>query len=172
MNNKKLIALIVGLFLCLSGWHSVEALQEDLETSYYNLGYTSISNAKQKTESFYKTKLNLPPKLPSLDFTHSFARFNQDNDNLEIEYLNNEQRFNYIINVFPSKIGVDKFVNSNAIQIALKDGTQAYYSYSIGKSAQVITLVFEKNKWIYLLSIQEDLLNNPLSELEKIANSF
>lgn len=173
MNKKKLIALLVGFLLCISGWQLVKASQQNLESDYYKLGYTSISNAVQETESYYKTKLDLPSKIAPLDFTHSFGRFNKENDNLELEYLNNKEHTNYIINVFPSKIKINKFINTNDTQISLKDGTQAYYSYSTGEAeVKVITLKFEKNKWIYLLSIQENLLTNPLSELQEIANSF
>ncbi|MEK3888363.1 hypothetical protein [Bacillus sp. FSL K6-3431] len=47
----------------------------------------------QETESYYKTNLDLQKKLPPLDFTHSFERFNRENENLEIEYLSEEKPF-------------------------------------------------------------------------------
>lgn len=67
------------------------------------MGYKSVSKAIQETESYYKTNLDLPNKLPPLDFTHSFGRLNRENEVLEIEYLNVGKHFNYIINIIPAK---------------------------------------------------------------------
>lgn len=36
----------------------------------------------------------------------------------------------------------------------------------------VMILIFKKNNWTYMLCIQESLIDNPLSTLEEVANSF
>ncbi|MGE7919144.1 hypothetical protein ACQKM9_09365 [Viridibacillus sp. NPDC093762] len=174
MTKKKIINLLIGFFLCLSGWHSVKSSQQrSIEKDYYNLGYKSVSDAKQEAESYYKTNLDLPIKLPPLDFTHSFGRFDQGNENLEIEYLNEEKHFNYIINVFPARIGDNLLTRTNYSKlISLKDGTQAFYSTTgIDKKISSI-LMFKKNNWTYMLSIEERLLDNPVTTLVEIAESL
>lgn len=172
--NFKLSSLFfVGFILCMSGWQSISASQHSLEQGYNNLGYTSISHARLEAELYYETELTLPTKIPPLNFTYSFGRFHEENDHLEIEYLNPEEHLNYIINVFPAKIGMHVFRGENDSQIVLGEGTHAYFSYSpADKEMKVITLKFEKNNWIYLLSIQENMLTNSLSDLEAIANSL
>ncbi|MFF2879137.1 carbon monoxide dehydrogenase [Gottfriedia sp. NPDC057991] len=172
MIKKKLIILLFGFSLWFSSWQSVQAVQQkSLEKSYYNLGYKSVSDAKKEAESYFKTKLNLPQKLPPLTFTHSFGRFignNNINDGLEVEYLNDGKHFNYIINVRPLKNKIKLPLSS---KINLKDGKQAdYYTIREGQK-KLIVFNFDKNGWNYTLSIQEKLLDNALSTLVKIAES-
>ncbi|KRG11648.1 hypothetical protein ACA29_15965 [Lederbergia galactosidilytica] len=106
-----------------------------------------------------------------LDFTHSFGRFNKENENLEIEYLSEKQHFNYIINVIPSKNETELLSDIDS-QVFLKDGTQANYLTSGKDGKSLITFMFKKNNWTYILSIEERLLDNPLSTMMEIANSF
>ncbi|MGE8203031.1 hypothetical protein ACQKP0_00485 [Heyndrickxia sp. NPDC080065] len=172
MTKNKLIILFIGLSFFLSGWQSVKASQQkSIEKDYYDLGFKSVSNAIQETESYYKTNLDLPKKLPPLDFTHSFGRFNEENESLEIEYLNEEKHFKYIINVIPAKER-GKLLSSTDAIIPLKDGTEAYYTTSGINGRDLITFMFEKNNWIYILSIEEDLIDKPLPTLVGIANSL
>ena len=127
--------------------------------------------AIQETESYYKTNLDLPNKLPPLDFTHSFGRLNRENEVLEIEYLNVGKHFNYIINIIPAKEELKLF--SSKDKIPLKDGTQAaYYRTSRTNGNNLMTFMFKNNNWIYILSIEEGLIVNPLSTLVEIANSL
>ena len=171
--SVSLLFLFIGFFLCISGgWQFVKAAQKmSIEKQYYELGYKSLSNAIQETEAYYKTNLVLPKKLPPLDFSHSFGRFSKENENLEIEYLNEKKHLNYIINIFPAKYS-NKLLPFSETKITLKDGTQAYYSISGMDEKSVMTLVFKENNWTYMLSIQESLIDNPLSILEGIANSI
>lgn len=174
MTKNKIIFLLIGFFLCLSGWQSVKSSeQRSIEKDYYNLGYKSVSDAIQEAESYYKTNLDLPIKLPPLDFTHSFGRFDQGNENLEIEYLNEEKHFNYIINVFPVIKGDNLLSRTNHSKIiSLKDGTKAYYS-TTGTDKNISSiLMFNKNNWTYMLSIEKSLLDNPVKTLVEIANSL
>ncbi|WP_332645690.1 hypothetical protein [Lysinibacillus sp. 54212] len=172
MTKEKLTILIIGISLFLFGWQSVKASQQkSVEEDYYELGYKSISNAIREAESYYKSNIDLPIELPPLDFTHSFGRFNGKHLGLEIEYLNEEKHFNYIINIFPVEEGVKLFSSTDS-KILLKDGTQAYYSTSGTNSKKIFIFMFNKNNWTYILSIEEDLLDKPLPTLVGIANSF
>lgn len=168
-----LLFIFIGFFYYISGgWQTVKATQKmSIEKHYHELGYKSVSNAIQETEAYYKTNLVLPKKLPPLDFSHSFGRFSKENENLEIEYLNEKKHFNYIINIFPAKYD-NKLLPFSDTKIILKDGTQAYYSTSGIDEKSIMILKFKKNNLIYILSIQEILIDNPLSTLEEIANSF
>lgn len=176
MVKRKVAILLLGLSLFLSG-QSVNAIQKPQDTSIehnsFDLGYKSISDAVHDTEGYFKKNLDLPKKLPPLDFTHSFGRFNNpegdQNDGLEIEYLNKDKHFNYIINVHPAKYGL-KYNPDTDKKITLKDGTQAYYKI-IGKKP-IIVFMFEKAGWRYMLCIEERLLDKPISTLVDIANSF
>ena len=172
MINQKLIILFIGYSLFLFDWQPVHASQgKSVEEDYYDQGYKSISNAVQEVESFYKTNLDLPKELPPLDFTHSFGRFNGEHLGLEIEYLNEDKHFNYIINVIPIKEG-GNLLSSTDSTFLLKDGTQAYYSTSGPDRNKLIILMFNKNNWTYILSIEEGLLDKPLHTLVRIANSL
>ncbi|MFC5465002.1 hypothetical protein [Lederbergia graminis] len=172
MTKKKLIILFIGFSLFLGGWQSVKASkQSSVEKDYYDLGYKSVSKAIKETESYYQTNLHLPSKLPPLTFTHSFGRFNKENESLEIEYLNEEKHFNYIINVIPAKKG-EKLLSSTDTKISLKDGTQAYYTLSRMDEKNLIIFMFKKNNWTYILSIEEDLISKPLTTLVDIADSL
>ncbi|WP_062106681.1 hypothetical protein [Bacillus niameyensis] len=106
-----------------------------------------------------------------MDFTHSFGRFNAENESLEIEYLNVEKDFNYIINVIPAKRGVNLLSRTDS-KITLDHGAHAYYNTTERGQRNIIVFMFEKGDWYYMLSIQESLLDKPLSTLTDIANSL
>jgi hypothetical protein len=174
--KKKFAILLFGFSLCFSGWQSVSASHQTtgIEKGYYDLGFKSVSEAAREAEAYYKTNLDLPHKLPPLAFTHSFGRFTGEgdqNDGLEVVYLNEEKHFNYIINVRPAKYG-KKFNSTTDSKITLKDGTQAYYN-TVGKDRRILVVfMFEKDGWGYMLSIQKNLLDKPISTLVEIANSL
>lgn len=171
MTKMKLSILFLVCFLFLSGWQSVD---EGLEKSYYDLGYKKITEAVKETETYYNNTLELPKKLPQLDFTHSFGRFSSRNETLEIKYLNEKEHFSYIINIIPARNGEHQknlFSNYDNI-VLLKDGTQAYYSTSREGEKAVITFMFIKNDWVYMLNIRESILDDPISKLTEISNSI
>ncbi|MBS4199194.1 hypothetical protein KHA93_05935 [Bacillus sp. FJAT-49732] len=172
MNKKKFFILLLGFSLFIGGWKSAKiSLQKNVEKIYYDLGYKSIAEAIEETKSYFKTNLDLPKKLPPLNFSHTFGRFNRENENLEIEYLNEKKNFNYIINIFPARNERD-FFSSTDTKISLKDGTDAYYSTAGKDEKVIIVLMFIKNNWTYILSIEEKLLDDPLPTLVEIANSL
>lgn len=170
MSIKKIVLL--GFFLCIIGWHSIKAIQlRDIEDAYNDLGYKTVPQAVHEAESFYRETLEIPEKLPSLDFTYSFGRFDRNNEVLEIEYLNEEKHKNYIINIMPIKKRASVFSFTDS-ELTLDDGTKAYYSSSGAVGKKIITFTFEKNSWIYMFSIDEALLDDPLEKMADIANSF
>ena len=175
MIKKKLIFLLIGFILCFSSWQSVNASQQitGIEKGYYDLGYKAVPEAVHDAEAYFKSNLELPKKLPPLIFTHSFGRLSakgDQNDGLEVVYLNHEKHFNYIINVRPAKNGMQFKLNTDS-KIVLKDGTQANYR-TVGKDGRLLVFMVEKNGWIYYLSIEKSLLDNPISTFTEIANSF
>lgn len=169
--KSKKILLVVGLILCISGWQSVKALYQDgIEKHYNELGYKSVSQAIKEAESNYGLKLKLPSKKPPLDFTHEFGRFNKTNENLELEYINEKNHTNYIINIFPSH-KERSLRYTQGYKVILDDQTKAYYSLT-GTSHRISTLAFKKNNWIYILSAEERLFEDPLTIFLDIANSL
>lgn len=170
MTKMKLMILFLGFFLYLSGSQPVVASKdESLEKAYNNLGYKTVKEAVKETEAYYKNTLKLPKKLPPLDFTHSFGRFSSKNETLEIIYLN--EKDNYIINIIPAKNGKSLYSDIDN-KISLKDGTQAYYS-TLGKDdKKIFTYRFIKNDWMYILNMQESLLDDPVLTFTEISNSI
>lgn len=169
--NKKLL-LVVGFILCICGWQSVKALQKSgIEEYYEQLGYKSIPQALKEAESYYGMKIELPSKKPPLEITHQFGRFNKENDNLELEYINEKNHTNYIINIFSSQIEGSLRYNQGNIVI-LDDQTKAYYWITGTENQRLLTLSFKKNNWIYILSAEESLFEDTLTILLNMANSI
>lgn len=170
MNKRGLLLLF--LVLCFGGWQSVKAIQQmSIEHDYAELGYTSVSRAIEEAEDFYGKSMELPTKLLPLDITHSFGRFDQNNRTVEIEFLNEKNHFNYIINVTTAEKSSNIFSFYDS-EIPLKDGTKGYYSLIGMNGTKLITFVFQKGNWIYMISVEEGLLDNPVEKLAEVANSF
>lgn len=164
--------LLLFLVLCFSGWQSVKAIQQmSIEHDYAELGYTSVSHAIEEAENFYGTSIELPKKLLPLEITHSFGRFDQDNETVEIEFLNEKHHFNYIINIMPANKRSTMLSFTN-FEVPLEDGTQAYYSVLGVNDQRIILFGFQKSNWIYMISIETGLLDNPVETMAEIANSF
>ncbi|WP_154669845.1 hypothetical protein [Bacillus niameyensis] len=54
MTKGKLVIPLLVFCLCFTGWQVVKALQQkDIEKDYYDLGYKSVSAAKQDAETYY-----------------------------------------------------------------------------------------------------------------------
>lgn len=171
MLNKTGLPLLF-LVLCFGGWQSVKAIQQmGIEHNYAELGYTSVSQAIEEAENFYGTSIELPKKLLPLDITHSFGRFDQENETVEIEFLNEKHHFNYIINIMPANKRSTMFSFTD-FEVPLDDGTQAYYSVSGMDDQKIILFSFQKSNWIYMISVEVGLLDNPVETMTEVANSF
>ncbi len=125
-----------------------------------------------------RPKYNITDKVPQVEFTHRLGRCNDIsgtiNDQFEIEYLNaTKPSHHYMIRIAPSENKVD-FKNKRGVirSYVLKDGAEALYLRSPG-GGYFKLLVFEKDDWQYILSI-DDRIKNKVSaeELVRIAESI
>ncbi|TCM85305.1 hypothetical protein EV294_1273 [Paenibacillus sp. BK033] len=151
------------------------------EEPYLEIGYKSIGEAIKECETANQRELQLPIKLPPIQFTHHLSRCVNDtgnyNDELQIEYLHETQGKNhYKIDVRPIEQRIN-FENSRREKKKLKlnDGSDAlYFSTKNSKSKGGFNiLVFEKNEWQYRLSVDSRIENQVKPDvLIGIANSL
>jgi hypothetical protein len=150
------------------------------EDYYYEFGYKSVEDALKECENHFHRDLKLPTKLPPVEFTHHFGRFNdvngETNDGFQVEFLNEKLGENhYMIKMLPDKHKMN-FSNKREVirTYKLKDGTEAVYLTAPrhhGKSFFNV-LVFEKNSWQYVLSIDSRIENKVSAKvLVEIAES-
>ncbi|MGJ3197692.1 hypothetical protein [Peribacillus frigoritolerans] len=118
----------------------------------------------------------MPIQLLPVPFTHNYGRFNNPegklNDGFEAEYFNKALSENhYMIRVRPVENRI-KFKKGFIDQtFKLNDENTAIYST---KASSVINLlIFEKDRWQYMLSVDKRISNKVTSEiLVEIANSI
>ncbi|MCM3164536.1 hypothetical protein [Metabacillus litoralis] len=141
---------------------------------FFDIGYKEVYKALQESNNHFKREIALPLQIPPIEFTHVFGRFNDSegvvNDGFEIEYHHKDKpKNNYVIRVKPVKFGL-KIIEKNIDQtFKLKDGSRAIYS---SKIAGVNLLIFEKDDFQYILSINKKVSNQvPTEVLVEIANS-
>ncbi|WP_246941961.1 hypothetical protein [Bacillus pinisoli] len=131
---------------------------EEFQRSYFDIGYKEVNAALQESRDHFKKDIALPVQIPSIEFTHSFGRFNNldgdMNDGFEIEYLHiNKPRNHYMIRVKPVKYGLPIMQEHIDQTFKLKDGSKAFYSTKIARGFNL--LVFQKNGWQYVLNIDK-----------------
>lgn len=167
---------LLACFLFISITHpSVHAQkQQSFEDFFYEIGYTSTSEAIVTCNKLFQKNIILPTRLPSIAFTHQFGRCNNLegslNDELELEYINqHEGKRHYILRVRPSKYRIEVEQLHQARKIyTLQDQTKAV----LLQLKEIETLVFEKNGWQYMLSLnKEGIHTSPAEELIQIANT-
>jgi hypothetical protein len=151
------------------------------ETIYIEQGYKSVEAAQGECESHFGREVELPFQQPPIAFTHRFGRCNYSsdqihiNDHFEIEYLNQHHAENhYMLRIYPIEHKIKRIPHeSNVIhRYMLKDGSTAVYG-TIGHPVIFNLLVFEKDNWQYILSIDKRVQDNVTAEkLVEIANSF
>ncbi|MCM3666168.1 hypothetical protein M3204_17250 [Mesobacillus subterraneus] len=144
------------------------------EDIYEKIGYQSVEDELVKFENHYVENLNLPLKLPPVDFTHHFGRFNdlegEINDSFEIEYISDQIPENhYKVDVRPIKYKIPVKEQYVVKKVRLEDGETANYMNVSGFNV----LVFEKDHWQYMLSVDNRIEDKvPLEKLIKIAESI
>ena len=116
----------------------------------------------------------MPLRVPQVEFTHYFGRFNdlegELNDSFEVEFVNEHTGKNhYMINVKH----IDHKLNSPAKyeinSYELKDGSEAKYL----KFESFNGLIFEKGNWQYFLSHPSSISDKITPEiLVEIADSI
>ncbi|MRG29143.1 hypothetical protein [Laceyella tengchongensis] len=132
--------------------------QPPFEKMYFDIGYKSIEEALDECEAKYQRSLHLPFQLPPLEFTHQFGRFSDleggMNDDFEIEYINEHSPQNhYKISVRPLEHAIS--IKKERIDriYTFQDGTKALYVNGVAIGFNL--LVFEKDHWQYILSIDK-----------------
>ncbi|WP_339250343.1 hypothetical protein NSQ43_11555 [Sporosarcina sp. FSL W8-0480] len=139
-------------------------------------GYKEISKAVKESEDHFNSTIALPTQLPPIPFTHSMGRFSNlkghENDHLELFFINEDLPQNhYLIWIRPIEFGLKIRDEQIDQRIKLKDGHQSIYSTTIFSGFNL--LVFEKDGWQYILSIDKrvsDIVTRAV--LVNIANSI
>ncbi|GAM12393.1 hypothetical protein [Mesobacillus selenatarsenatis] len=142
-----------------------------LEEIYPEIGYKTVEESVKEFEHHFNQDLKLPLRVPPIDFTHHFGRFNdlegEINDSLEIELISDmSAEHHYKINVRPAKYKIPLKAKN---VFKLKNGNDAIYTDVSGFNL----LVFERDGWQYILSIDKRVSNRvPTDVFVEIANSF
>lgn len=145
-----------------------------MEDIYRKIGYQSVEDELVKFEDHYEKNLNLPFRVPPVAFTHHFGRFNdlegEINDSFEIEYISDQSPENhYKVDVRPIKYKIPVKEQYVVKKVILEDGGTANYM----KVSRFNVLVFEKNDWQYMLSVDNRIEDKvPFETLIKIAESI
>lgn len=145
------------------------------EEIYPEIGYKTIEAATKDFEKHFKKELKLPLRVPPISFTHQFGRFSnlsgEMNDHFEITMISDQfAQHHYKIEVRPSKYKIP-FVKYITEVFKLKNGSEA--AYVEGLNIGFNLLVFERDGWQYVLSIDLDVADKvPAEVLVQIANSI
>lgn len=129
---RKLFVLLI-VFICIGNFNVVNAEEDatkseswyDVEKLYLENGYTEVSEAIKKTEDLLKKDLELPTRVPPINFTHIVGSYSSSPGvpNLEISYLDeNTGRtlFKILVSKTPPTSAVSK-------KIRLEDGNELLY---------------------------------------------
>jgi hypothetical protein len=146
-----------------------------LDESLFDLGYEPVQNALETCEKHFGQKIKIPYKLPSLVFTHHFGRCNKTfgiNNDFEVLYIHEKlTRNHYTIRVRPAKHRIHFREDLFTKTYKLWDGSFAFYSTTLARGSNV--LVFEKNYWQYIISIDKKTSKKVKPEIfVEIANSL
>ncbi|USK32581.1 hypothetical protein LIT25_18545 [Bacillus sp. F19] len=168
---------ILTLSLCFISFGLVNANGKDehppLEKGFFEIGYKTVEKALDECENHFNKNIELPYKMPPIEFTHYFGRCSKDfgiNNNFEIEYLNeNLSENHYQVTVRPREHRI-KFKQRNiARKIKMDKGSALLLNNPNG----VNILVFERDDWQYMLSVDKRVSERvPVEVLVDIANSF
>lgn len=164
---KRTILLCISFFYVFSGYSYA---QESLEEIYLKSGeYTEVNKAIKAAENHFGREINLPVRLPSVVFTHSFGTFRKDGESqLTLKYLNENDGYTHY-NISITSIISGSNVNNPKEIVLLKNGTEALYL----ERENVDALLFEKDSFEYILSIdKKNYIENQKEILKQIANSI
>lgn len=174
-----LTAILLSVLLSGINNETVYANSSDspqpLEEFLPEIGYKTVESALKEFEQHFKQELKLPLRVPPISFTHHFGRFsNMDgdmNDHFEVTLISDQSPQNHFkIDVRPNqhKLTFEKYV-SNVFK--LENGNDA--SYIENPSIGFNLLVFERDDWQYVFSIDRDVSDKVTPEiLIQIANSI
>jgi hypothetical protein len=177
---KKLFLLVGITFLTLSTFTtSKDALatstdKADLESSFIKSGYKTVEESLKEAEQHFEKDIQLPLRVPSITFTHTFGRFNNlkgySGDDYEVEFLNEETPGNHFkISIKPLEYKTPISNKRVVKEFKLENGKIAFLMQVDG----FYILSFEKNDWQYSLSIDKEVSNKVTpGQLVQIANSI
>lgn len=169
---KKLIFLYV--LGCIFTLNTVQAESYSFEKNYFDGGYKEVNKALRESEEYYNRPIALPTEVPPIPFTHIFGRFSKGygeaNVQFEVTYLNEDLGQNHFdIRIAPVEYKVEFKGDRIKKTFKLKDGQDAIFSEIFGFHL----LVFEKEGWQYILSLDKRVSEQVLPEkLVDIANSI
>ncbi|WP_433957878.1 hypothetical protein [Cytobacillus horneckiae] len=161
--RRKLFVLLTTLFIYTINstlvFADIKEKSSPLEEFYPEVGYKAMEEAVKDFEEHFKLDLKLPLRIPPLEFTHYFGRFNdldgEINDSLEVVFINEQKPINqYTIDVRPIKHKIPfKGVRDRYIKqiFVLNNGREALLIAN--PSSEV--LVFEYNNLQYMLSVNK-----------------
>lgn len=179
MNKRfSILFLVVSISIFGANNEIVNATSNNLsrpfEEIYPEIGYKTVEEAVTEFEQHFKKELKLPLRVPPLNFTHYFGRFNDldgdINDSFEIEFISDKSPENhYKIDVRPVKYKIPIRDKYKLKAYELKNGNEAIYMNVSG----FYSLVFEKDNWQYMFSIDKRVTDKvPPKVLVNIANSI
>lgn len=166
---------ILGLDKSENSFASEKDTSESYEKIYSEIGYKTVEEAVRDFEEHFKQELKLPPRIPPLSFTHQVGRFSNlegdMNDALEITFISEQEAQNhYKINVRSVQQKIDFSDKNVSKEFKLTNGSNAKY---LEMDRGFNLLVFERDHWQYILSIDKDVSNIVTAEiLVQIANSI
>jgi hypothetical protein len=171
----KIIVLFIVLTFSISNGAVANYTSEEFQQSLFDIGFKEVNAALQESKDHFKKDIALPVQIPPIEFTHSFGRLSDldgdINDGFEIEYRHiNKPKNHYSIEVKPIKYSLEfkkKYIDQT---FKLNDGSKALYITKFVRGFNL--LVFEKNGWQYVLSINKAVSDQVKPEtFVEIANS-
>jgi len=177
--SKPLLFVLFSILICGLYYGTVYAKPKDTPPSFEKIfaevGYKSVADALDDFEHHNNQELELPTRVPPISFTHYFGRFSnldgEINDTLEVKFISDQIPDNHFkIDVRPiqHKISFEKYKSKI---FKLKNGTNATYIYDLNFGFNL--LVFERDNWQYIFSIDVDVSDKVTPEmLVQIANSI
>ena len=177
--SKPLLLVLFGILICGLYYGTVNAKPNDtphsFEEKFTEVGYKSVADALDDFELHFNQELKLPTRVPPISFTHYFGRFsNPDgeiNDTLEVKFINDQipdHHFKMDVRPIQHKITFEKYKSK---VFKLKNGTNATYIDDLKFGFNL--LVFERDNWQYMFSIDADVSDKVTPEiLVQIANSI
>jgi hypothetical protein len=166
-------SILLCMFLSVSFETETQANSHSSENIYREIGYQSVTKAVREFENSFSVAVNLPTRLPPVEFTHCFGRFNDlegdVNDNLEVTFIS--ERFpenHYKIDIRPKTSKIKVSANQVVKTVGLTEGQNGTFIRVPGFDV----LVFEKDNWQYILSIDKRISQQGTDLLVKIAESL
>ena len=174
-----LTLLLLGVLIYGTNNGTVYANSSDSPQSFEEIfpevGYKAVEAALKDFEQHFKQEIKLPLRVPPISFTHHFGRFsNLDgdmNDHFEVTMISDQAPQNHFkIEVRPVqyKIPFKKYITK---EFKLNNGHDAFYIANPKFGFNL--LVFERDNWEYVFSIDTDVSDKVTPEiLVQIANSI